>query len=355
MAADHPMERDFFFNLGGSRPALTWARYKLKECWTLTLCVAKQRHRLGPYVAHNWFAGRQIRFSREFLARRAVAVDPRLAAAGLVEPHVTPIVLRLLALVPAALLALLPVPWIIACVAALSRKDGEPLVVYCDGHLSGFALALAARRNGSATCTLHHGLYRMDDPGSLMGIRNFVSDRICLWDRCTEKAFLAAGFAPERLTLVGEYGFGALSADGPVDEGLAILCPPYDARQLPLFRHLLTVLPQGLRAVWSLHPSLRAGHPELALTSVAEARPRPGLAICGDSGALMDALARGIPVVTISDRPLATAHLTLEQAAAVDTETLIKLAQLAKASLESDRACFGFDQAFEAVPPERDT
>jgi hypothetical protein len=351
---DRPAEPPFFYNVEGRSAALSWARYKLKECWTLTLCLAKLRGRRGPCIAHNWWMGRQIRFSREFLARRAAQMDPQLAAAGLVEPHDTPTVPRLLALGPALLLALLPVHWIIAFVAALSRKDGAPLVIYCDGHLSGFALALAARRNGSATATLHHGLYRLDDPGSLMGIRNFVSDRICLWDQRTEQAFLAAGIAPERLARVGEYGFGALSADGPAEAGLVILAPPYDARQLPLFRQLENALPGNGRAVWSLHPALRADHPELAVTSVAAATPRPALAICGDSGALMDALARGIPVVSVSDRPLATAHLALGQAAAIDTAALLRLMDRAKASLARDRAVFGFDPEHAETPEKGD-
>lgn len=335
----------FTFIHAGSDKPLAWIKYKLKECWTLVLCLLQLRRHEGAVIVHNWHGGSGLKFTREFRDRRAAEVGPRLTEAPIVEAHAIAMPLRLLALGLAALLALLPVAWIVAVTRALLPRRIDPLVVYCDGHLSGFVLVLAASARGTATLTLHHGLYRNDDRGSVMGIRNFVADRICLWDGCTRQTFLDAGVAQERLLQVGEYGFGGLSQDGMRQADLALLCPPYNVRQIEIFKHLNAVLPGGIQTVWSLHPMLRADHPELTQVTVATVDPRPAVAICGDSGALMDALARNIPIITVSDRPLAAAHLTMQEARDARPGTLEKLIQRAGDSLAEDRRLFGFDAA----------
>jgi len=89
---------------------------------------------------------------------------------------------------------------------------------------------------------------------------------------------------------------------------------------------------------------LRADHPDLSQARVVAIDPRPAVAICGDSGVVMDALARDIPIITVSDRPLATTHLTLKAATSVDAATFGILIRQAHENLVNDQRAFGFAQ-----------
>jgi hypothetical protein len=338
-----PQTPKFKFIHAGSNKPLAWPKYKLKECWALVLCFLQLRGQEGAVVVHNWYSNDTLKFTHEFHGRRAAKVAPKLEEATIIEAHAIAKTLRFLAIGLATLLALFPVATIIAITRMLLPPKIKTLVIFCDGHLSGFALVLAARAQGAETLTLHHGLYRSDDKGSIMGILNFVADRICLWDGSTRQAFLDAGVAQDRLLQVGEYGFGKLSSEAAQKANLALLCPPYNLRLLGIFKHLSSVLSEDIQTVWSLHPMLRADHKDLSQVTVATVAPRPSVVICGDSGALMDALARNIPVITIADRPLAVAHLTLNEAKTVDRTTLDGLWGLAQRSLKEDRLMFGFE------------
>ncbi|MEM7237447.1 MAG: hypothetical protein AAF501_06450, partial [Pseudomonadota bacterium] len=214
--------------------------------------------------------------------------------------------------------------------------------VFCDSHLSGYLLCRALEARGVATASLQHALYRADDPGSAMNVHNRAARRILLWDRATEAELAAAGHPPARLHRIGAYGFGHLTADAPADAGLVAFCPPYDARWLALFRTLADQLPAPGRHFFSLHPLLAARHPDIPARPVALAEPRPAVAICGDSGVIMDCLARGIPVLSIAARPLATTHLNPEEAGALQPQALRPLLDAARAALAADRAAFGF-------------
>ena len=342
-AKDYKMPGFTFLHAGSDKP-FAWPRYKLKECWTLALCLLKLSKVDGPVIVHNWWNDGALKFTHEFKERRAAQVDPRLTDAPIIRPHGATTFTRALALAPALLLALLPMRTLLALVRMCMRDSIGPLVVYCDGHLSGFLLVLAARAKGATTLTLHHGLYRPDDKGSVMGIRNFVSDYICLWDGHTKRSFEEVGVDADRLLQVGEYGFGNLKANGETKKKLAMLCPPYDVRQIGLFRHVETLLQGDFQTKWSLHPMLRADHPDLSQAKVAAIDPRPAVAICGDSGVVMDALARGIPIITVSDRPLATTHLTPKAATGVDAATIGTLIRQAHENLANDQRAFGFVQ-----------
>lgn len=334
----------FTFLHAGSHKPLAWPKYKLKECWTLVLCLLQLRGTSGPVIVHNWWAGRPLAFTREFRDMRAMTVDPQLAAAPVIEAQGTGIGLKILALLVATLLFALPLHMIGALARWAMPLGMSSMVVYADGHLSGFILVLAARSHGKHTITLQHGLYRSDDRGSAMMMRNFVADQICLWDDATLKSYLDLGVVPERLLKVGVYGFTQMRADGPVDPDRFLLCPSYDTTQIRPFHQLQTFLPEGAEALWSLHPMLRSKYSDLEQAALATVIPRPALAVCGDSGVIMDALARRIPVVTISDRPLTKASMTLTDFEEMDAANLLRLSVQAAAALEIDRQVFGFDQ-----------
>lgn len=346
---------DFVFLHHESAKLLAWPKYKAKECWTLVLCIMKLRKvTQGAVIVHNWWGGSSLRFTRGFASERAASIDPRLARAPIIEPHSGPLLQRLIALFFAVLLAMLPVTLILKVTGWLFPSRIDTLGVYADGHLAGYALICAARAKGSKTLSLHHGLYRNDDVGAMMMISNFVADHICLWNDLTRQSFLQAGISPERLIVVGEYGFGHVPLETEVVRpDLVLLCPPYDERHIETFRKICAELPSSWRKLWSLHPLLRAAHPDLEQVTVATISPRPRVAICGDSGVLMEALARNIPIITVSERVLASAHIPLEDTPSVDGARLTALVDKAEQSLDADRAFFGFDPLSEKASIDR--
>ncbi|SFE72232.1 hypothetical protein [Roseivivax sediminis] len=343
--ASLPETPTFHFRHAGSHKPLAWPKYKTKECWALVMCLMQMRGKgAGALIVHNWWGGGALSFTREFQSRRSGQIDTALPGAPIIEAHAMGIVAKVLALMLAALLTLLPITGIIAVTRRVLPRRTGPLVLYADGHLSGFALSLAAQAQPEgATYSLQHGLYRSDDIGSFMMIRNFVSGQICLWEGFTRQNYIEVGTDPARLRVVGQYGFGHLAPAEDRRAGRVLLCPPYDETQIEIFRQLETHMPEGTETLWSLHPMLRSAHSDLAQAALNTVSPPPALAICGDSGVLMDALSRGIPVITVADRPLATAHLSEAEAQAADAVTLDRLSRLAHDSLAADRQRFGFD------------
>lgn len=345
----HP--RFFTFALPERFLFVSWFRYKLKECWTLVLCLWLMRGKTGPVLVHNWNDPRSLEFSKEFLAQRAVAADTRLLDAELLEPHAGSFTGKVWALFPAMLLLVLPVQAIISLVRLILPGGEAPLVVYCDGHLSGFILVKAAADR--TTATLQHGLYRVEGSDSIMGLQNFAADKIYLWDRATEQEFLDAGIAQDRLLRTGQYGFGTLSDQTTQSTELAVLCPPFDTSYIEAFQALASQLPETMKAAWSLHPRLRAQFENLEQRVLATADPRPAVAICGDSGVIMDSLVRGIPVVSVANRSLTTAHIPLSRAAKVKREELVQLFKSARAGLTRDRENFGFETGPAQCSPQK--
>lgn len=322
----------------------------------LVLCLLALRGKSGPQVLHNW-APSTMRFTQGFNNSRAGRDGLPVKTTEILEPYALAIGLKALSAIPAMLLVVLPTNWIVYIVRWLVPSRISSLVLYCDAHLAGFAITLAMRRRGAATYTLHHGLYRTSDRGSVMGVRNMVSDQILLWDEVTCQEFEKAGFESDRLRIVGQYGFSDTTPDTACDDQLILICPPYDSAVVARFKALEQLLPGNVEARWSLHPMLRAAYSDYPLGSLATSAPRPKLAVCGDSGVLMEALGRHIPIITVSERPLSAAHLTYDEVDSASEAVLTGLIDLATESLPLDRAKFGFGQSrFEeqsAELPER--
>ena len=326
-----------------------WMRFKLKECWiVIRLLLARWPARAQAIALHNSSKG--VHFTTAFLDRKAACVEPRLERASLVCPVSG--VVSVLALAGALLLALLPIRGICWFVA-MALRPRDMAVIYCDAQLSGFAFAIAYQRKGTPTATLHHGLYRHDDPVSMVGIANFVSDRAYLWNEVTREAFLAGGVEDARLSVVGQYGWEQDgTGEAPPDPGRVHLCPPFDEAQLPLYQRISAVLQPDWRTGFSLHPLLRGRHAGMQPQAVGDLDPAPVAAICGDSGAIMDCLSRGVPVVTIGRRVLAKTHLTRETATAMSAHDWVEAFRRAAQCLASDRARFGFCDT-GMIPPDR--
>lgn len=314
----------------------------------LALCLVLLRGKSGKLILHNWSTS-HLRFTEEFRELRAYQIDPKLRDADILVPHRLSAVARCLAVFPALAFFLLSLRRVVRLVGRLIPDDVEVLVTFCDAHLAGFVTSLAAKGVHAKTYTLHHGLYRADDKGSTMGVRNMVSDQILLWDRATLSEFELAGYEGDRLRIVGQYGFSDPDPNGVHDENLILLCPPYDPGKVTIFEGLQRLFPEATDTRWSLHPRLRPLYPAFKQAPLLTTTPKSKLAICGDSGVLMDALARSIPIITVSERRLGSAHLTYEQVSEVDSAALQKLTQLAIESLPEDRANFGFDLQGAAI------
>lgn len=322
-----------------------WAdgvRYRLKECWILLLVLvplALRGH--GTVMVHNSIT-RNRRFTDDFIARRAgpagVAPDMVLDAFG------RALWWRGLAALLAVPLAALPRGALVALartfLAGRARRLDE-VVQFFDAHLSGFVLALALKRLGVRTATLQHGLYLASDRGSMMGLRNFVSDRVFLWDPFTEAEFRTAGHDPARLIRTGQYGFCDRAVGRAQGSTRIALCPSYHPEDVALFRTIAAGLPGDSDLVFSLHPLLRTRFKDLAPVPIAEMTV-PRVAICGDSGAILDCLSRGIPVITVAERALTEVHLGPAEAETLSPAGWARLLEAAPTALQRDRVTFGF-------------
>ena len=329
----------FTYAPSGHRGWPGWLRFKFKECWILVrLLLEAWPPSERAVVLHNSFTGQH--FTDAFLDHKAMEAEPALAGATKITPSSG--VSAAFALVPALLLTCLPVPVLCRVSRALLRRRAFA-VIYCDAQLSGFVLALAYRLQGTPTATLHHGLYQHDHSVSMVGIANFVADRAFLWNEVTREAFLRGGVDEERIQVVGQYGWRVRSASKAVTEPRRIhLCPPFDEAELPLYQQISKVLAPAWKTGFSLHPLLRARHAALEPQAIATLSPAPAAAICGDSGAIMDCLARHIPVVTIGGRNLATTHFRPDEAEGMTSDEWRSAIERATQSLPRDRARFGF-------------
>lgn len=335
----------FLYVHAGTPGLLDRIRYKLKECWLLVLVLIPLALRgRGTTVVHN-SVRTNTRFTDDFIARRAEALD--LTPDFRIDAFQGGILRHGLGAMLAAMLALVPRPMLLRLVRWVLRRragDLKTVVLFFDAHLSGFLLALSLRDLGVRVLTLQHGLYLRDDRGSMMGIRNFVSDGVLLWNEVSAEEYRRAEHADERLILSGQYGFshlGGTEALPPSDR--VALCPPYSPKDVPLFQTIAGHLPPRVSAVFSLHPLLRSAFAALDPQPISEMAPPPRAAICGDSGAIMDCLARRIPVVTVAERTLASAHLTPHEAQSASPDDWQRLIETARSNLEADRVAFGFD------------
>ena len=336
--------KEFFFGHAGKATALSWFRYKAKECWFLARSVCQVAETdSAALILHNSVASK-TKISEDFVATRAANLDLADARyATIAENCGRPAALQ--AAFALALL-LLPVRVMTAWVQAiLARRPALPgtVVVFCDSHLAGVVLVGALKNLGVKTATLQHGLYRADDIGSRMAFENFVADRILLWDAFTKQEFLDFGLPEARLRVCGQYGFSHLIARRETAQaGNAVtLCPPYDQARVPFFLDLAKAMRPGVEIRYSLHPILRKSYPDLRAGSLAAMTPRPSVAVCGDGGVIMDSLACGIPVISVGPRRLAGAHLFAD-APAPSRQDWDALVETAKASFNEDLRHFGF-------------
>lgn len=308
----------------------------------LVLCLVVLRGRSGPQILHNWTAS-SSRFTADFAQRLAPKVRAGLGSSDILMPAECSTTIKVLSLVPATILFCLPLPLILLVARVFTPGRVDVIAIFCDAHLSGFAVSAAMKVKKAETLTLQHGLYRSDDRGSAMALRNFISDRILLWDQATFDEFRHVGHDSNRLRMVGQYGFVDATPSGASDSGLVLFCPPYDLSKVADFGKIEKLVPKSTAVKWSLHPMLRKECAQYDQAALATVLPKPKLAVCGDSGVIMDSLARSIPVISVSERKLAAAHITYEDISSLDALGFERLAERALEGLSADQAAFGFD------------
>ncbi|WP_417270760.1 hypothetical protein [Celeribacter sp.] len=334
----------FIFAHAGRTGSLAWLRYKAKESWYLAraLCLIGQAD--APVVVLHNSVTSNLRISREFLSLRAEGLGLHGAQLLVVPGTFRRSDIR--TVLTALLLLVLP----LSAMQRLTRKrlaawatGIETLVIFFDGHLSGYVLARASKDLGLETATLQHGLYRHDDVGSRMALANFSSDTVYLWETITRDEFIRFGVAPGRLHVCGQYGFSHLTArqNDPQSTDMVALCPPYDRDRVGDFADFATKLVPGREIQFSLHPILTKAFPDLRSERLAAMSPRPDVSICGDSAVILDSLSCGIPVISVGPRALARTHIFFTDPKPTESEwedIMLK----AKAAYNDDLQTFGF-------------
>ena len=334
----------FVYAHAGRSDALAWLRYKAKESMflSLSLCLLANTDARVP-VLHNSVSSK-LEVTRDFVSARAKEVglsDARLLVAlgGCGRAPVA-------AIFCALLLFVLPLSAMQAltqrCLAARAAKF-DTVIIFFDGHLSGYILARALKSLGVKTATLQHGLYRSDDVGSRMALVNFSSDTIFLWETQTRDEFVRIGVSTDRLRVCGQYGFSHLLARRslPQSQDTIAFCPPYDTENVAYFLELARTAPLSLEIRYSLHPIFARATPQIRSEPLAGMTPRPRVAVCGDSAVILDSLASGIAVVSVGPRALAATHVFYGGDFPCGTEWNALLSR-AEAALVDDMRRFGF-------------
>lgn len=337
------MSRFVYAHAGRTGP-LAWLRYKAKESWYLAraLCLLGQSD-AQISVLHNSVASK-LQITQEFLS--LYAEDLGLHSARLLVVPGTCGRSGVMSMLTALIFFVLPLAAILRLTrarlsAAVTRV--ETVVIFFDGHLSGYVLARALKELGIKTATLQHGLYRNDDVGSRMALANFSSDTIYLWEAFTRDEFIRNGAATERLHVCGQYGFSHLAArkGDPQSAKLVALCPPYDRDRISDFVDLAASLTPAYETRFSLHPILTTSFPDLRSERLATMSPRPDVSICGDSAVILDSLSCGIPVISVGPRALAHTHLSFTDPRPTESDWE-GLVRNAKAAYSDDLRTFGF-------------
>ena len=337
----------FVYAHAGRTDRLAWLRYKAKESWYLarTLCLLGQTD-ARVAVIHNSVSSK-LQITREFLSLRAEGLG--LHGARLLVIPGTCGLSGLKSVLTALFFFVLPLETIqrlthARLAAAVTRV--ETVVIFFDGHLSGYILARALRDLGIKTATLQHGLYRNDDVGSRMALANFSSDTVYLWEALTREEFIKSGVAAARLRVCGQYGFLHLAArkSDPQSAKLVALCPRYDKDQIRDFADFSALLSPARETCFSLHPILGRAFPDLRSKRLVTMSPRPEVSICGDSAVILDSLSCGIPVISVGPRALAHVHLFHTDPRPTESEWE-SLVLTAKAAYSDDLKTFGFHSA----------
>lgn len=334
----------FVFAHAGRSDALAWLRYKAKESLflSLSLCELENTDARVP-VLHNSVASK-LEVTREFVSMRAK--DVGLAGARLLDT----LGARGRAPVAVIFYALLFFVLPLSAMQELTRRrvavqagKFDTIVVFFDGHLSGYILVRALKSLGIKTATLQHGLYRSDDVGSRMALVNFSSDIIFLWEELTRYEFLRIGVSSERLRICGQYGFSHLLVRRslPKEQGIIAFCPAYDTKTVAYFLALARTVPSELEIRYSLHPIFAKATPWIRSEPLAGMKPRPKVSVCGDSAVILDSLASGVAVVSIGPRALATNHVFSDGASPIGADWN-ELISRAESAFDDDLRRFGF-------------
>jgi len=322
-------------------------KYRLKESWIIAILFSRRwtADRKQLTLLLNVFEKSSMEeIAESFALQRRCRAAVGAQSIAIVSSVRASTARKLLTLPLAILFTLLPYRAVIALAAVLARLKGprDSIGVFCDSHLSGFLMVHALRRIGVRNWSLQHGLYRADDLGSEMAFANQCSDQLFIWDEPTEAVFRRMDKAGA-VRRVGQYKYAIdnIDQDRPRAGCLIGLCPPYDETKLAIFTAIERELTLKYDVIYSLHPSLRHLVGQSKVAQVAAWPEKPVAVISGDSGVILDCLARNIPVITISDRKLASTGRSYEQLRNGD-EDWPALIRDATRALEADRLRFGF-------------
>lgn len=337
-------ERKFIYHVSGRFDWLKIVIYRLKECWSFSILIFFPWKRSGDVlVVHNYCSKYQLQsITDNFVQLLELRNDEvsTISVLGVTRMR------RIIGFICSPVVFLLPNEVLVELAKLKLRRDfrrGSPteVVLFCDSHLAGWAFGSAVSALNVPLGTLQHGLYRRNDAGSKMAFQNFISDKIYLWDWATYEEFECLGYK-DRLQVVGQYKHPNLASKKymEVDNSLVIICPPYDKASLVFFIGLSEVLQNWVNVKFSLHPKLaRSSGLESCNLSSMDAIPR--LAVCGDSGVIVDCLVLGIPVVSVGVRRLCSQHLDIENIKNISKEAFRRIQEDASLNLDIDQKRFG--------------
>jgi len=222
----------------------------------------------------------------------------------------------------------------------VSKRVGGELVIFCDGHLSGFILSNACIGLNKRSYTLCHALYRGDDNGSKMMINNCTST-IYISDEYTAKEFQKLGKG-SFVSRCSNYMTDVNARDLAAPRKTILICPPYCLQSTEAWVSVVRKMEKttGYQFIFSLHPRNKKMFPDEKVVSLVDLDFRPDFAICGDSSVIIDCLSFNIPIVTVGLRPLSKVHIEQNHLSFLYGNELRNLSRRAEESLAHDRLSY---------------
>lgn len=338
----------FTYEHAGKISLSKWYIYKSKELWILLyslLSVILSRH--DVIVIHNTEINKKY-FVEDFMDKYGYNIYNKVGSIKVICANPDLSIIKIIIIPIAFMLTFMPVRILVRLVCYLikSKRQIKECLIYCDAHLSGYIMLLAMKELNIHTATLQHGLYRGDDKGSIMALKNFVADIIYMWDDITKNEYLKYGYEECRLIKIGQYGFFEsdinASWEKKDDRCYMLFCPSYSEKDVDLFVDLANNVTNIKSKKFSIHPILRDRYDYLDIVDIKKIKSKPIVAVCGDSGVIMECLGRSIPIITISKRNMSSVNVQKNIINTINGDNLLNLINKAQKAIKEDRLKYGF-------------
>lgn len=178
------------------------------------------------------------------------------------------------------------------------------IVLYADGHFSGFLICKFFKMFDVSTSTLHHGLYSGSDIGSKMMLINSSANTLYSWNKSVTEEYLFFNRAL-RIVDVSCVLYRKMEQEELLklfserkDSPIVRIAPLASSDKLLFFRNYFSAL--GCNIEWSIHPIERNKLHKSGYVHTPIEKSAAGFCIVEGGTSAVDCLVNGIPIFNLS-------------------------------------------------------